>query len=615
MKHSIFHPVLAPQKQPLSSYGIDYSQKKIHPKRLGQIFFKNFLLMLLIVTIPILIIVGISYYTMDNFLKNEIQNYSSKSIKSLENTTSRVVEECLSQMNYLVSDSDISVFLQTKSGEPAFYNYTYLQKLVKIQLSTREYLHSIYIFSDQNHLVISPSGLGSMSTLYDTGWLTSYLHHDGEENVWMEIRNNGSASSSSSPKKFLSIFLTANYGQKNTGVVVFNIDWNKFCSMIINDGLIVSEDALGIVDENFELISPIHGDCQQYLDSSSLLSINQEADYTNVGSRVLFKAPFNYTDWHFVLSVPLATYESGIAPIMAVMLIIIFSGILVTLLVAFLISLRIYRPFRNIIGLLQKPVTYVDNHTEIHHNEEAYILASIRSTIKENEEISQELAKRISLLKTAQQIALQSQINPHFLYNTLDAINWMAMRLTGGRNDASIMLSKLAAMLRYSLENPESMVSLDMEINNVRTYLELQELRYKGQFTVEWDIEPGLSNYKMIKLILQPIVENSIYHGLRPSSTPGIIKLSAHRQNNNLIFEVLDTGVGINSKLLEQLNTSLRSSDINKEGHIGIQNVNQRIRLFFGDAYGIVMKSEEGSWTQVIIRLPLIDSGATPLEN
>lgn len=607
MKKKIFQSLSSLRKESLSSIGIDYHKKRIYPHKLGQIFFKNLSLMLVIVTVPLLVIAGISCYTIDRFLKSEMQDYSAKFAQSLENVTDRVIDECISQMNYMVYDSQVSVFLCTDSTESdeLFYDATYLFKLLKSQLSTREYLHSIYVYSDESGYLLSPTSINAVGRTYDTNWLDSYNSHPDKSEVWIEIRENRDKYSTTTSKQFLSIYMPTRYGQENTGLIVYNIDWDKFCTMIINDS-IHPDDALAIIDADGKLVTSIYGDCTQHLDSNAIHLLNQQTEYVHTGSRVLYKTPFSLTDWNFVLSVPLSTYESNIQPILSVILIIILVGIISTLIIAFFISLRIYRPFGAIIDLLQKPVGYVENEPTIRQNEETFILDSIRNTIQENEKIGAELQKRIALLKKAQHAALQSQINPHFLYNTLDAINWMVMRFTGGRNEASIMISKLAAMLRYSLEDPESMVSMELELNNVRTYLELQNLRYKGQFSVEWDIEEGLENYRVIKLMLQPIVENSIYHGLRPLHSTGIIRISVRKQQQNLIFEIEDTGVGIEPKQLEQINQSLSRFEMEHEEHIGIQNVNQRIQLFFGESYGIHIESQCGKGTNVIIKLPLV---------
>ncbi len=438
----------------------------------------------------------------------------------------------------------------------------------------------------------------------------SYGNYTGEKNVWLEIRENQEAISATIPRKTLSIYMTVNYGQGSTGVIVFNIDWKAFCNML-DSGLASLEESLGIVDGDGRPLANVRGEGAQNLSPDLLRHLEKGQNYVSAGNQVLYLAPFSHSDWYYVLSVPLSVYQSGIASIRFAMVVAIAGGILVTILVAFLISLRIYRPFRRIKELLQLPVTYVNHRPAITGDEEAYILASIRSTIRENEKIGRELEKRISMLKKAQNIALQAQINPHFLYNTLDAINWMTMRLTGGKNDASVMIAKLAAMLRYSLEDPETMVCLGVELQNVRTYLELQELRYRGQFTVEWEIDESLLNCKVIKLILQPIVENSIYHGIRPLQSTGVIRICARQKAGALVLEIGDTGKGIPAKVLEQLNAALRKADIAKsEGHIGLQNVNQRIRLFFGDEYGVHVESLSGQWTRVKLSLPMDDGMA-----
>lgn len=587
----------------------EYQKQRFLPK-IKNIFVKNLLLMFLVITVPILLVVGISYYSIREFYKNEINAYSVQFIESLENTTERVIDECISQMNYLSSDFQVSVFLRTNSNHTVYYDNNYLQKIIRLQLFTRDYLDSIYLYSDFNKMIISPSGVRNYSNAYDSGWLDLYLNHQGEGNIWLELRTDVQDFASLSGKDYLSIYMKVNYGDSHTGVIIFNIDWEKFCTML-NDHPMEPDNSLGITDPDNAFITSVYGDCEKHLTPETLSLLGNETNYINTGDRILYKASFVHTDWSYVLSVPASAYQAEIQPVLNIMILIISLGLLLTLIMTIVVSLRIYQPFKNILALFQQPVNYVEENTELYHDQESYILSSIQKSIRENEQISAELEKRIVLLKKAQHTALQSQINPHFLYNTLDAINWMAMRLTGGRNEASIMISKLAAMLRYSLENPEALVSLDTELENVRVYLELQMLRYKGLFTVEWDIDETLKKQRVIKLILQPIVENCIYHGLRPLNKSGKIKISAHTDGNHLLLEIEDTGVGISRQSMEKINHTLSCPGISTEEHIGMHNVNQRITLLFGDEYHLKIDSREGEWTRVFLTLPLLDQNDT----
>ena len=253
---------------------------------------------------------------------------------------------------------------------------------------------------------------------------------------------------------------------------------------------------------------------------------------------------------------------------------------------------------------METPAGLLKNKVAITHDEESFILESIHSMSAKNEEITEELSRRVSLLKQAQSVALQSQINPHFLHNTLDSISWATMRLTGGKNEASIMLSKLAQILRYSLDDVDTLVPLQKELNNTRIYLELQELRYRNAFQVEWEIQDDVLNCQVIKILLQPIVENAIQHGLKPMSGGGFLKISAHTDGGILLISIFDNGGGIPAERLASIQSVLHSDMIQQQDSIGIVNVHQRIRLFYGEEYGLELSSEHG--TLVTLKIPVV---------
>jgi len=277
---------------------------------------------------------------------------------------------------------------------------------------------------------------------------------------------------------------------------------------------------------------------------------------------------------------------------------------LLVLVLTIIISIHIYHPFKKILAALNTPAGLMSDRVSISRDEEAFILDSIRGMFQQNKHISEELSQRVALLKQAQSVALQSQINPHFLHNTLDSISWMTMRLTGGKNEASVMLAKLAQILRYSLDDVDTLVPLRRELENTRIYLELQAMRYKNSFRVEWDIQEAVLDRQVIKIMLQPIVENSIQHGLKPKGPGGIIRISAAERGESLEICIRDNGVGIQPERMQTIQAALHSDMIKQRESIGIVNVHQRIQLFYGEQYGIEVTTLPED-TQVTLRLPL----------
>ncbi|MCI8521280.1 MAG: histidine kinase, partial [Clostridia bacterium] len=211
---------------------------------------------------------------------------------------------------------------------------------------------------------------------------------------------------------------------------------------------------------------------------------------------------------------------------------------------------------------------------------------------------------RMKLLRKAQYDMLQTQINPHFLYNTLETINWMAYNLSNSENPVSKSLITLASFFRNTLSSGY-FVSIEDEIKYTNEYINILALRYGDLFDIEWDIDDTILPCTIIKICLQPIIENAVYHGLKPKNDKGLIKISGRCDGKNTIITISDNGVGMDSDKLYELNRRLQDNAYNDEkSHIGLVNVNQRIKIIFGDDYGITVESQEGVGTDVYITIP-----------
>jgi two-component system sensor histidine kinase YesM len=203
--------------------------------------------------------------------------------------------------------------------------------------------------------------------------------------------------------------------------------------------------------------------------------------------------------------------------------------------------------------------------------------------------------------KDAQFNALQAQINPHFLYNTLETIHFM---IVIGDNKAIKMVQLLGDLFRVGIGRGERFITLGQEVNHVRLYLEIQQIRYSNKFQVTIDMSEEVNQLYIIKFILQPIVENSIYHGIELMEEDGLISITGRIEAGQLVIRVTDNGIGMNESTLNELQDKLEGR-IKTKG-IGFTNVNERIRLNFGNEYGVFVESRENSGTTVTIRLPVI---------
>lgn len=221
-----------------------------------------------------------------------------------------------------------------------------------------------------------------------------------------------------------------------------------------------------------------------------------------------------------------------------------------------------------------------------------------------NEQIRQVAIEQESLRKTELAL-LQAQINPHFLYNTMDTIIWL---MEAGKNQEAVeMVSNLSAFFRHSLSRGEDVITIGEEVRHVTSYLQIQHVRYKDILTYDLDIDPALNRALIPKLTLQPLVENALYHGIKLKRAVGRICIKGRLEGREVVLEVKDDGVGMTPARLEQLQGALSAR---KKVGFGMSAVNQRLLLQFGSLYKLQMESREGIGTAVTIRFPYREKGA-----
>lgn len=198
--------------------------------------------------------------------------------------------------------------------------------------------------------------------------------------------------------------------------------------------------------------------------------------------------------------------------------------------------------------------------------------------------------------------ALTNQINPHFLYNTLDSIVYLIDE--NDNEKASKMVMALAKFFRISISKGKEKIFVEDELEHVRNYCLIQKIRYEDRFNYEIEMEPDVSRYQIIKLILQPLVENSLVHGLRNKDEGGLVKIKAFKKDKFLQFTIWDNGFGLLPESLEILNAEIR--DKTSYNGVGLKNIYQRLKIFYGNLADVIIESEPDEYCQITIKIPLI---------
>ncbi|WP_295750738.1 sensor histidine kinase [uncultured Oscillibacter sp.] len=323
-------------------------------------------------------------------------------------------------------------------------------------------------------------------------------------------------------------------------------------------------------------------------------------------SRQVTVKTVGYTGWKLVGVAPAVSWMASSPQLPLFGLTLLLFSIFLMAFLNFLISARISDPIRR----LERSIRRLDNGLEGVEIEEggcyevqrlSHAVGSMVSTMRHlmDDIIRQEEQKRRSELEV-----LQSQINPHFLYNTLDSVIWMTE--SGQQKEAIQMVTSLARLFRISLSKGKSIIPLRDELEHARHYMNIQQIRFKNKFTTVIEARPGAEELYTLKLIIQPILENAIYHGCASAEDDGVIRVTARREGEDLLIDVEDNGLGMRPEVAESLLDEDRPEVRTSGSGIGVRNVHQRIALTFGMGYGLTIFSEPDEGTLVRLRLPAL---------
>ena len=313
-----------------------------------------------------------------------------------------------------------------------------------------------------------------------------------------------------------------------------------------------------------------------------------------------------YTGWKLVGVIPESVQVASINNFRYY----IFTTIVILLMMLLegnrLISGKVSKPIKELDESVKayeaggKPDIYIGGSTEVRH-----LGYSVQKSYEQIETLMKEIIQQQNERRKSELAVLQSQINPHFLYNTLESITWM---IEAEKNtEAVFMISELAKLLRVSLSRGKTIIPIKDELQHSRSYMNIQRARYKECFKTEFKVDEEIGNYCIVKLVIQPILENAIYYGVgnMDEDDGGKITVCGEKKGEDIYITVEDNGMGMREDVLENILTD--NSKVPKHGSgVGVINVHSRIKLMFGEKYGLSVYSEPDEGTKVVIRIPAI---------
>ena len=446
-------------------------------------------------------------------------------------------------------------------------------------------------------------------TIYSYSKNRSYLENDILLSMQDEIYALGGRTRwfvSDREGQLLSCARAINYlpSQTTLGLVSVNITEQHIHSLyedLISPGV----GDVFLLDEENRIISSYNGEGlgEQVAVSYEELLQDDSACYRVLpGGDSVYVSEKMRNDWRLLMTVPASYYLEGMNTLGALFLVSAILMILAALFVVQRITGHLTQPIRVLAQAMEDfGAGNLDAHCETTTDDEIGMLGrTFNKMIGDMHQLYVTAYEQRLLRQDAELQALQMQINPHFLYNTLDTINWKARM--SGIEDVGDMAYSLGCLLRHSL-SPGDFTVLSKEIEALRHYLNIQNFRYSDRLTVDLDIDESFYNMDVPKLLIQPIVENAIIHGLEPKIDGGSIRIWAELAGDDFLIHVEDDGVGMTEEVQQRVLSGRREQDYRKKSHIGIYNVHRRIQLFYGEEYGLEIRSAPGAGTCITMRI------------
>ncbi len=575
--------------------------------KMNSLFWRTFIVMSLLLIVPFVSLSIIFYARQFNTMRNEITSENAVLLSSAGSIVDDTLNECDMMSSYIATNENAQLFTLNGIDTEAFTSLINLANTLPI---IYQYIDSIYVYAEDIDCVYVNGIRNPTSSITDNNWLSDYRKISNQKGSFV-LRNKNDTYPS-----LITIIKPIYVADEKKGAVVMNINSQTLYYSLLSKRYKQDGQEFFLIDSQNQII--LSKDISNFKKNISdigftdidFYSQDPSDTYTMNGENyVVLRSDSSLNKYTYISMYSMSPYEENLSQAKTQLLIVSLSLLLFGFALAYVASANSYTPFREIITYLDNTSSSADNIAPRDQNELRYIINSIKLHIDDKTKMEEILKERMNMLKKAQYDMLQTQINPHFLYNTLETINWMAYDMSGdAENPVSTALVNLAGFFRNTISSSGYLISISEEIQYTTDYLSIIQLRYGDLFDIKWNIDESILSFKIIKICLQPVIENAVYHGFKPKNTKGTLTISGELDDTNIIFTMSDDGAGMDTDTLSSLNTLLHESVYNDSGsHIGLANVNKRIKIIFGEAYGLSVDSRKNIGTTVKITIPAVE--------
>ncbi len=587
---------------------------------LHKFFIKRFRTFAVIMFIPLLLLFTVMGFLIIYAQQDALKKQGADTLKSINDNIVYVVYSTIHQQDVMMGNAQYKLSLQKLlSHDQLEYKDVIFMNAIKNFLKSSEssypYINSVYLYIDgrDNYLTSSSDQLASTKTYYDKDWFYRYNKIPVEDKQFVETRWLKRYSYEPA-RKVITIYQRMTY---EDGVIVVNVNANDF-GMMINNILNNSGQSFFYLNKEGDILFASNLETESHVaaeknfftdtvkeyDSGGTFSRNQKWLNINGKYYLFYMEPAAYYQTYFVSMISFDVFAVRLQEFLRLALAILLLNFLIVMLLAWITTKSAFKHITYLVEVFSAAERgeVIDKPRPVVKDEYNLIMNNILFLFIKNNQMQTNLMEKQHQHEITELMALQLQINPHFIFNTLQTMDLEVLKEKGGQSTLHIMIQELSRIIKYALTNPTEPVTLREELDYLKAYLQIQEIRFKNIIITYFEIEDGLLEYPVFRLMLQPMVENSVNHGIKSPDRHCYIKIKGYKRKDEICIAVIDNGCGMTKKELEVLNIKINDS---RSENIGLTNLNRRLALRYGERSKIHIRSKKDMGTGIYFKIPV----------
>lgn len=594
---------------------------------LKKFFIKRFRTYALIMIIPMLLLFAIMGYLLIDAQKKDFEKMGIHTVDSINENIINTIYSTINQQDVILRNAQHRLAMKKllSHDQLEYQDIIFMNAIINFLKSSENsytYIHSIYLYLDglDNLLSSSAEEVANFKTFYDIAWYDQYRKIPSDRKQFIETRKI-QRYSFDEEKDVITVYQRMSYGK---GVIILNVnrdDFGERINTMLNPGqsiFVLNQDGEVLFGSNKEAIIDVSTEedfliniIKEYKAEGDLTQ-NQKWIKLNGKLYLFYIEPNSQYDTYLVSLLSFDAFAERLIDFIGLAAAILIITVLVVMLLAWITTKSAFNHITSLVEVFSSAERgeLIEEPQPIAKDEYNLILNNILFLYLKNNQMQVNLLEKQHQNQISELMALQLQINPHFIFNTLQTMDLEVMKELGGQSTLHTLIQELSRIMKYALVNPTEAVTIKEEIEYLKAYLEIQEVRFNNNIITYYEIDESVRNNYIFRLMLQPVVENCVTHGIKSINQRCYIKIKVNQVRNYIYVSVVDNGCGMTKQQLYELRDKINDP---KTKNIGLTNLNRRLILHYGEESRVHILSKENKGTVIFFRIPISNTQSSEM--